>query len=344
MADVTANYSFKKRKIGHPVRDDDVGDNLVLIDAAIKAREDETDGITVTANTWALEKATITLTAATKLNLGAPIIDITSGIVEMGSQGSGIALTTAQPFGFDLHVKPTTELTAGDTGRSCGIRMRYEVGADQGNQISIAGVLGHLRVKKDLADGVHAGVEGYVEISGVGTVISGTSTTQTTAGAFAVEADANFEITTGWLTGVVVDSSINASANISAAEFAGFRVKKTGSAKDWEYGLHIRDSTTGIDIGACTTGINFTGACTNAAISMDGATFANLDHEIQMRNTITGDKTIIASGAAASDADIRTAVGADADIADGSLYMSVVDGTGKLFCKQNDVWTDISTA
>lgn len=43
MADTTVNYSFKKRKIGHPVRDDDVGDNLDLIDAAIKAREDEMD-------------------------------------------------------------------------------------------------------------------------------------------------------------------------------------------------------------------------------------------------------------------------------------------------------------
>ena len=40
---VTTNYSFKKRKIGHPVRDDDVGDNLDSIDTAIKARETEID-------------------------------------------------------------------------------------------------------------------------------------------------------------------------------------------------------------------------------------------------------------------------------------------------------------
>jgi hypothetical protein len=40
---VTANYSFKKRKIGHPVRDDDVGDNLDLIDTAIKARQTENE-------------------------------------------------------------------------------------------------------------------------------------------------------------------------------------------------------------------------------------------------------------------------------------------------------------
>jgi hypothetical protein len=40
---VTANYSFAKRKIGHPVRDDDVGDNLDLIDTAIKARQTENE-------------------------------------------------------------------------------------------------------------------------------------------------------------------------------------------------------------------------------------------------------------------------------------------------------------
>ena len=38
---VTTNYSFNKRALGHPVRDDDEGVNLDLIDAAIKAREDE---------------------------------------------------------------------------------------------------------------------------------------------------------------------------------------------------------------------------------------------------------------------------------------------------------------
>ena len=41
----TTNYSFVKRKIGHPVRDDDIGDNLVLIDTAIKVRETEIDAL-----------------------------------------------------------------------------------------------------------------------------------------------------------------------------------------------------------------------------------------------------------------------------------------------------------
>ena len=109
-------------------------------------------------------------------------------------------------------------------------------------------------------------------------------------------------------------------------------------------GLKLLDSTCtiGIDIGACAMGIQFTGACTTAAISMDAATFAAGDHEIEMRNTVTADKTVICAGTAANDGDIVTAVGADADIADGSLYMSAVDGAGKLFIKVNDTWTEMT--
>lgn len=50
---------------------------------------------------------------------------------------------------------------------------------------------------------------------------------------------------------------------------------------------------------------------------------------------------IIASGSATNDAGIVTQVGADTLWADGSLYISVVDGAGKLYQKQNDVWVDL---
>ena len=99
-----------------------------------------------------------------------------------------------------------------------------------------------------------------------------------------------------------------------------------------------------IDTGTFGTGIELAGTFTTAGISMDAATFANGDHEIQMRNTVAGDKTIIAAGAATDDAGIVTAVGADVDIADGSLYISSTDGAGVLFIKKNDVWTAITTA
>jgi len=95
----------------------------------------------------------------------------------------------------------------------------------------------------------------------------------------------------------------------------------------------------GAIIGSAATGMDFTGTFTVAAISMDSATFVAGDNEIEMRNTVVGDKTVIASGAATNDGEIVTAVGADADIADGSLYISAVNGAGSLWIKKNDVWT-----
>lgn len=49
----------------------------------------------------------------------------------------------------------------------------------------------------------------------------------------------------------------------------------------------------------------------------------------------------IFSGSATTDAGIVTAVGADTLWADGSIYISCVDGAGKVFQKQNDVWVDL---
>lgn len=49
----------------------------------------------------------------------------------------------------------------------------------------------------------------------------------------------------------------------------------------------------------------------------------------------------IFSGSATSDGTIVSDIGADTNWADGSLYISVVDGAGKLFQKQNDVWVDL---
>jgi len=49
---------------------------------------------------------------------------------------------------------------------------------------------------------------------------------------------------------------------------------------------------------------------------------------------------ILAAGSATNDGEIVTAIGADTLWADGSLYVSCVDGAGKLYIKMNDVWTD----
>jgi hypothetical protein len=50
---------------------------------------------------------------------------------------------------------------------------------------------------------------------------------------------------------------------------------------------------------------------------------------------------VLFTGTATDDAGIVADVGADTLWADGCLYISVVDGAGKLFQKQNDVWVDL---
>jgi hypothetical protein len=124
-----------------------------------------------------------------------------------------------------------------------------------------------LRVKKDLADGAHAGIMGYVEISEAGTVIGGTSTTTTAAGHFAIESDNNFELSTGHLNGVCVDSSVGASATITGT-MSGIRIKKSTGKLAWPTGIAIEGGScdTAIRVGqfaasaATTSAVLFTAA------------------------------------------------------------------------------------
>ena len=220
-------------------------------------------------------------------------LSVDEGIISMGSQGDATPLSTAKPFAIEVQGAVAADVVPGATGLSAGIYSRYEVAGDQTTQCSHVSVVGKLRVKADLADGAHAGVLGYVEISGAGTVISGTSSTTTAAGQFSVESDASFELSTGHLNGVCVDSSVNSGATLTGS-FVGVRVKKSGSSKAWEAGITLEDSacTVGIDVGTCTTagialtgtqvtgidvgsaatGIDFTGTYTGNVIDFSNAT------------------------------------------------------------------------
>lgn len=55
----------------------------------------------------------------------------------------------------------------------------------------------------------------------------------------------------------------------------------------------------------------------------------------------TGLPVMLFIGRATSDGTIVTEVGADTNYADGSLYISAVDGAGTLWQKRNDTWTSI---
>ena len=220
----------------------------------------------VTPGTVTASKALVVDASRDLATLGAVTVD---GVFKMASQDSGVAIDNSNPDGFSLHVKPVTDLTTPTNGVSSGLHMRYEVGADMTNQVSHAALFGQMRVKKDLADGEHCGVKGYVEISEVGTVIGGTATTVTSAGAFAVESDTNFELSTGYLCGVCVDSSVHASATISGS-MIGVRVKKGSGKKSWPVGIGIDDDCcdAGISVGKCATGIQIKSGAAAAVAAM----------------------------------------------------------------------------
>jgi hypothetical protein len=216
----------------------------ILIDKAAGAA-DWPVGISVLNSVTALE-----ITGAS-----AYAIDIaTSGVFRMGVQDTGIDLTTAYPFAIDVQCEANANIVAGATGTTAGVYVRYAIETDQTSNTAHVAMFGKLRVKKDLADGNHAGVMGWLEISGAGTVIGGISTTHTSAGSFAVIADSSFELTTGFLSGVLVDCSVDDGSTITGT-LAGIRLKRSSGCFSWATGIQFAaDSATScIDIACATT-------------------------------------------------------------------------------------------
>ncbi len=288
---------------------------------------------------------------STTSGIGLHFIDAYLGkTVETGSYSSSaskgvtVTQTNARPHTF-LADDAGTKMAGGDI-RALLSRLLLTVDSD------VACTINAMRAQLKLNDGVDLSsatsvsspFTAYFEMAGTG---ARTLAGYTAAARATIEEGASGTTTisgSSWYSGLEVNLN-SGRTYTETGSMAAIHVTKT-STSVWPTGLKLLDSTCtiGIDIGACATGLTFTGACTTAAITMDGATFAAGDHEVQMRNTVSGDKTVICSGAAAADADIVTAVGADADIADGSLYMSIVDGAGKLFIKSNDEWKALAEA
>jgi len=186
-----------------------------------------------------------------------------AGYFRMGQQDTGVSLSTTKPFAVEIHCEANVALEAGDTGSAAAIYARYAVEYDQTNNISHIGMFGKLRVKQDLADGNHAGLMGWVEISGT-TEIGGIASTTTAAGNFSLIAESGLNLSTGHMNGVCVDCSIDDEATITGT-LAGIRLKKSAGCLAWPTGIALEDSacTTGISIGTCTTGISIGAGCTN---------------------------------------------------------------------------------
>jgi len=129
------------------------------------------------------------------------------------------------------------------------------------NRHNMCGVMGSYEARTSLTvDGQAASTDTWCQAGVIGRVgmSSGTLTLNTN----------------GVLAGVAAMSNINTAVTQTyTGEYCGFYVGAWASADDFEIGLLIEDgkTTTGINIGSCTTGIDISGACSTAGINFTAA-------------------------------------------------------------------------
>jgi len=111
----------------------------------------------------------------------------------------------------------------------------------------------------DVAAGIYAPVQGYIEVAGTSIASSGATLSCLSA---------SLEITTaltaasgGEVAGLHVETT-GAGTLTATGTVAGILIDKASGAADWPVGISVLNSTTAINIGACTTGVNFSGICT----------------------------------------------------------------------------------
>jgi len=201
-------------------------------------------------------------------------IDIqTTGQFRMGIQGTGIPTATDTPHAVEIHAETNADAIIDNPGGtwcgfSAGIRCRYEISKAQTATVGFQAIEGRLRPKAAMAGGVHCGISGTIEADGA-VAFTGTATTQRNAGNFCIELGegCSFGSTSGWLTGVTIDSSIHATqTGMTNITYPALRIKKSDSKLAWQHGIYIdADScTTGITIGTATTGMSIGAGCTSA--------------------------------------------------------------------------------
>ncbi len=245
----------------------------------------------------------ITVTAATGYALDIQ----TTGSFRMGVQGTGIPVVTATPFAMEVHTQHASDVVQGATGRSAGIRCRYEISVAQTTLISLSAVEARLRVKAGIADGDHAGMSASIE-GDDSIAYTGTSTTNRSAGTFTIEMGTGSTLSAGFLCGITIDSSVHNAVSMASVEFIGLRIKTSSSKEIWEHGIYIDGgaAATGITIGACAGhGVSVSGTFTTASsrsfksdMTVNDANYGDgySANEFQLNLTGTGAGHVAAAG------------------------------------------------
>jgi len=153
------------------------------------------------------------------------------------------------------------------------------------------------------------------------------------------------------LEGLQIDIKVDASKTAPSSLMNGLRVELDlcGNMPTDSYGVVVRNRTDGnyTEPTAAFKAINdATSGCQGFDYGLDlmsaaGKATVRLGEIRLSAQDANNLPCVIFAGSATDDAGIVSAVGADTLWADGSLYISVVDGGGLLFQKRNDTWTSI---
>lgn len=169
-----------------------------------------------------------------------------NGPIQMGTFGDerGTALTTKENVAFGLFPELRATGDAIEAGTVVyGIRNRFLISKAQTNNVSLYATQGQLRVKADLAAGVHAGIFGYLEQSG--TVTFSSSGSFKTAGNFAIEGSSGLTIDSGVnVDGIVITSNLDASTT-NNGQISGIFIQKGSGKLDFVSGIQFSDCISG---------------------------------------------------------------------------------------------------
>ena len=160
-----------------------------------------------------------------------------TGKVDIGvfGDGSGVSTgTTGDVVGIYPEVPSGT--TISDT--AMGLRTRFLINAAQTADCSLYAIQGQLRVKANLADGVHAGLFGYFEQSGTVT-LSESAGGYNAAVSAGVETGGTFTLGSGAVLAGVLISSVGLDAGTYTGNYDAIHILKATGREIWQIGINI---------------------------------------------------------------------------------------------------------
>jgi len=214
---------------------------------------------------------------------------------QANTAGSGTALTASLPGVLRVFSDDGgASLDAADSVR--GVQSRLLLTVDQSGS-TIRALQGQLKCANgvDFAAGVYTALQAYVELAGTHAVNATGSAAKFSCADVSLEIHTALTVAIGaYAFGVHVETT-GAGTITNNGTCAAIGIDKASGAADWPVGLLVANTTTGVSIGAATTGLAITGDTTNAIqISGDAVNAINITNDC----TPSGSGLLIAGAAA----------------------------------------------